>query len=89
VSFCAWGKMQLRYLNIKDDEKKNVVKVYLCVDFDFQVFLCCKGGWYGTVSSVIVIVFHTFWRDFDSVFLLEEKCSLGIWTSQMTKRRIW
>ncbi len=30
VSFCAWGKMQLRYLNIKDDEKKNVVKVYVC-----------------------------------------------------------
>jgi hypothetical protein len=79
--------MQLRNLNIKDFEKKNVVKVYLCVAFDFQLFLYCKGGWYGTVSSVIAIVFHTFWRDCDSVFLLEENRSLGIWTSQMM--RIW
>jgi hypothetical protein len=64
--------MQLRNLNIKDDEKKNVVKVYLCVAFDFQLFLYCKGGWYGTVSSVIVIVFRTFWRDFDSVSCLRK-----------------
>jgi hypothetical protein len=42
--------MQFRNLDITDDEKENMVKVYLCVAFDIQFFLYCKGG-NGTMSS--------------------------------------
>lgn len=43
--------MQFRNLDITDDEKENMVKVCLCVAFDIQLFLYCKRGGIGTVSS--------------------------------------
>jgi hypothetical protein len=53
--------------------KRRTWSKYICVlllIFSFSLY--CKGGWYGTVPSVIAIVFHAFWRDFDSVSCLRK-----------------